>query len=265
MSQEKTPVVACLKWGKGYPTVYTNVLYRALTDLMGSKFRFVCITDHADGLDDGIETIDLPDFALETEQYTNGMWPKLSVFHPDFFEPGTPVLMMDVDMVITKDISPLFDKIRSEVGLHIIYDWHDTHERWFPSIWNRPRMSNSSVVGFIAGEQSHLWESFKDETAETLFDHGENDQVFIHKYANNLHHWPAGWVLSFKKSLAWHFPTSLFLEPSSPPDSSFIVAFHGSPDPEECAQKPFKRWGSAEKFGFFPVSWVKRYWNKYNA
>ena len=73
MPQEITPVVACLKWGKGYPTVYTNVLYRALTDLIDSAFRFVCITDHPHGLDEGIETIELPDFALEPEQYTNGM------------------------------------------------------------------------------------------------------------------------------------------------------------------------------------------------
>lgn len=261
---DQTPIIACLKWGAGYPANYTNVLFRALSAIMSTPFRFVCITDHAGGLDSGIETAELPSFALNKANWTPGMWPKLSVFKPDLFPKGAPVLLMDVDVVVTQDLTPLFERVQSKGGLHIIYDWHDTHERWFPSIWNTKRKSNSSVVGFISGEQHHIWQAFKDADHKTLNKVGHNDQLYIHELAHERHHWPAPWVLSFKKSLAWHMPTSFFLSPSAPPQDCFIVAFHGDPNPEDCAQSAFKRWGSPEKFGYFPVPWVKNYWDRFH-
>jgi hypothetical protein len=90
----------------------------------------------------------------------------------------------------------------------------------------------------------------------------KNDQNFIHNNAVQLHHWPEGWVLSFKKSLAWHFPVNL-MRPVPYPSDAYIVAFHGLPNPEDLAQRPFKRWGSPEKFGYMPVRWVKNYWKKH--
>lgn len=264
MSQEKTPVIACLKWGKGYPTVYTNVLYRAAKAFTSVPFRFVCITDHAEGLDEGIEIIGLPYFALERDLWTRGMWPKLAVFKHDFFESGTPILYMDVDVVLNGDLAPVFDHIRSNSGMHTTKDWHDTHERWFPKLFPHERITHGAVLGFTAGEQDHLYDLIKDRGPDVIDEWGD-DQPFIHHQAVDQQYFPEEWILSFKKSLAWHLPVSLLKEPSQPPESCKIVSFHGRPNPQECTQKPFNRWGNGEKIGFFPVSWVKRYWNKYNA
>lgn len=255
-----TPVFVCLKWGKGYPTIYTNTLYRALTDMMSIPFRFHCITDDPQGLDEGIETSAIPEFALERKLWTNGMFPKLSVFRAGLFEPGTPVMMVDVDVVVLQDLAPMVDHVIREGGLHIIADWPDTLERWFPRWIHVERLSNSSVVGFIAGEQDHLFEDFKDQDGQ-IIKAERNDQEFIHRHCHNRKFWPEGWVLSFKKSLAWHFPVNL-VRPIARP-TGYIVAFHGTPDPEALAQGPFKRWGSPEKFGYFPVKWVKKYWDRY--
>ena len=83
------PVIVCLKWGKGYPSQDTNTLFRALSDLMQQPFRFACLTDDPSGLDDEIEAIPLPPFALDRAQWNNGMWPKLAVFNPALFALGS--------------------------------------------------------------------------------------------------------------------------------------------------------------------------------
>ncbi|SEM49171.1 hypothetical protein SAMN04488003_101298 [Loktanella fryxellensis] len=255
------PAIVCLKWGKGYPVRDTNILFRALTDLMTQPFRFVCLTDDPAGLDAGIDAVALPAFALSRDHWTPGMWPKLSVFAPGLFAPGTPVLLMDVDVVVARDLSPLIDRIRQVPGLHIIHDWHDTHERWFPRLFPRVRGSNSSVVGFVAGTQAQIWDRFHTQDFDTLRSHG-NDQTFIHHNATDRHFWPTGWVLSFKKSLAWHMPVN-FVRAVPGPGDAFVVAFHGVPNPHDLAQPKGTRWGTPEKFGYSPVPWVAAYLARY--
>ncbi|WP_198671076.1 hypothetical protein [Oceanibium sediminis] len=256
------PVIVCLKWGQGYPVIHTNTLFRALSHYMTRPFRMVCLTDDPAGLADGIEALPLPDFALERQHWVPGMWPKLSVFKEGVFAPGTPVLLMDVDMMVLGCLGPMIDRVRDTGGLHIIRDWPDTLERWFPRLSRVERLSNSSVVGFVAGEQGHVFEAFHDADFDALKPH-RNDQVFIHRHAKNLHHWPEGWMHSFKKGLAWHFPANL-LRPIRQP-GGYLIAFHGKPELPDLAGPALRRWGSAEKFGFFPVDWIKTYWERFST
>jgi hypothetical protein len=254
------PVFATFKWGKGYPATYTNTLFRALRDLNSRPFRFVSITDDPTGLDDGIEAIPLPSFRLERENWNGGKWPKLAVFAPNLFPAGTPVILVDVDVVVVGDLMPMIDRIVERPGLHIIHNWPNKLEQWFPRLFNTNKRSNSSVVGFTAGGQGGIWDAFASSEFSEL-DRERNDQEYIHNRAENRQYWPDGWVLSFKKNVAWHFPLNLFL-PVPRPDA-YIVCFHGKPDPHDLAGRPFQFWGSKGKFGFFPVRWVKEYWLKY--
>ncbi len=261
MAKDPTPVFLCFKWGKGYPCKYTNILFRALSDRMSTPFRFICLTDDATGLAEGIETQPLPPFAMDRPDWQNGMWPKLCAFAPGIVADGTPVVMLDVDVVILQDLTPLFDRLRNLGGLHIMEEIPDTLPRLFPATFGKPLGSNSSIVGFIAGEQTHIYTGSADKSYEQLKQFG-NDQNYIHEHAINRQSWPLGWMLSFKKSLAFHFPVN-FVRPIRKPEG-LIVIFHGVPNPEDMAQRPFKRWGSNEKFGFFPVRWIKEYWETYS-
>lgn len=256
-----TPVIACFKWGKGYPVHATNVLFRALRDLMSTPFDFVCITDESDGLDAGIKTRPLPAFALDRQYWVPGMWPKLSVFHPDLFAGGTPVLMIDVDVVVIRDLAPVFDHITAHPGLHIIHDWPNLTERLLPWSVKAPRMSNSSVVGFVAGAQEQIWDSFHTADWAEL-EPQINDQDFIHHHATHRQYWPKNWMLSFKKSVVWHVPLNYLFSPARP-DQAFVVAFHGSPNPEDVTQPKGTRWGTKERFGYAPVGWVADYLHRY--
>jgi hypothetical protein len=256
------PVIACLKWGKGYPAQDTNTLFRAISATMLEPFTFACITDDPEDLDAGIQVVPLPPFALDRKNWNAGMWPKLTTFKPDLFAPGTPVLMMDVDVLVIRDLSPLIDQIREVPGLHIIHDWHDTNERWLPKLFPRIRHSNSSVVGFIVGSQDQIWDYFHEAGLDELSPQ-INDQEFIHHHAVDRHYWPDGWVLSFKKSLAWHIPVN-FVRNVPYPNESFVVAFHGIPNLQDLNQPKGMRWGTPEKFGYAPVSWVTDYLRLYN-
>ncbi len=259
----RTPVIACLKWGTGYPAIYTNMLYRAISDTISVPFTFVCITDDPTGLDDGIETRPLPPFALERHLWTHGIWPKFAICAKDMFTPETPILYLDVDVLVTGDLAPLIAHVTTNRGLQVPQGWHNTHERWFPRLFPAERITHGAVIGLIGGEQDHLYDMVKDRGADLIEEYG-NDQVVFHNHGAKRQYLPNGWVLSFKKSLAWHFPTSLFLQPSRPPADCMIVSFHGTPNPQDMTQRPFKRGGSPEKFGYFPVKWIKDYWTRYS-
>lgn len=258
----KTPVILCFKWGDGYPCTYTNILFRALTETVSGPFRFVCMTDNPAGLATGIETLPFPPFAMPKDKWHKGMWPKACAFAPDLFEEGTPVLMLDVDVVILKDIKPFFDRLVDRGGLHIMQEIPDTLPRLLPKIFGKPLLSNSSTVGFLAGTQTHLYNMVATKSFDEVRDIG-NDQNLIHRFANHRHHWPEGWVLSFKKSLVFHFPVNLIRGVPRPDPDAFIVIFHGTPNPQDVVGPNFKRWGTAEKFGFFPVKWIKTYWDRH--
>ncbi|WP_242650994.1 putative nucleotide-diphospho-sugar transferase [Yoonia tamlensis] len=231
-----------------------------MTDIMETPFEFVCMTDDPRGLAEGIKAIEFPPFAMDKSCWHRGMWPKVCAFAPDLFAAGTPVIMMDVDVLILRDLTPLFDRVRAGNDLHIIREIPDTLPRLFPKLFGKELKSNSSTVGFVAGTQNHLYLESCDKTYDQLRHYG-NDQNYIHRNARNRQSWPAGWILSFKKSLAWHFPVNL-VRPIARPDG-YVVIFHGKPDPEDMTKRPFKRWGTAEKFGYFPVRWIKDYWYKY--
>jgi hypothetical protein len=267
LSCDPVPVVACLKWGLGYPGIYTNVLYRALRERLHRTFRFVCITDDPRGLDRGIETVPLPDFALPREHWVPMMWPKLSVFKPGLFALGTPVLLLDVDVVVLSDPGVMFDRLAKAGGIHTIHDWPRTTELWLRRDPWALRRSNSSAVGFVAGEQNAIWEAFHNSTHDELRAIAGNDQAFIHAVGVNQQYWPHAWTPSFKKTLCrggpWRIPARILGRVPLPPDAVMVI-FHGKPDPADLARPPLTRWGSPETFGYFPVPWVREYWRHYS-
>ena len=258
------PVIVCFKWGDGYPGRYANILYRALDDRLQRPFRFVCLTDDPVGLDPGIEPVALPDFAIDRAHWVPGMWPKLAAFKPGLFADGTPVLLLDVDVLIMRDLGPLVDRIRETGAVHTIQDWPGLIERGGDRYGVNRRGSNSSVVGFVAGTEdaTRVWEAFHDRPFAELARIARNDQEFLDAVCHDRRFWPADWVASFKKTLCKVRLRTLFGIVDQP-SRAFIVAFHGKPNPEDLVQPRFRRWGSNEIFGFFPVSWVREYWQKY--
>lgn len=76
---------------------YVNALHRAIRTHITVPFRFVCITDDTNGLDDHIKTLDAdPD--------APGWWQKLTLFKRGRFNDADRILFIDLDTIILKNI-----------------------------------------------------------------------------------------------------------------------------------------------------------------
>ncbi len=78
--------------------------------------------------------------------------------------------------------------------------------------------------------------------------------------AHDLHYLPSDWTVSFKVDCVWYYPFNLVFKKISKPDQAKIVVFHGRPRPLDVVVEGRARWGTASKFGFGPVDWVRSYW-----
>jgi len=252
-------IIALIKWGAGYPTDEFNMTYRALRDYAAADVDICCITDNPQGLDPGLKTIALPDIPMDPARWADGMWPKLAMFKHDIFPAGARVIFMDVDVAVVAPVAELFDVI-SDDTIHIIKDWPTYHEKWFPKLFRVVRGGNSSVVGFVAGRHTELWDRFNTDTQTSLATY-RNDQDYITGEARDLRYFPEHWIGSFKKSVAPLPPIAWFSACRPHPDCK-IVAFHGKPDISDLSAR-HKSYIARLLEGFGHVQWVEDYLDKY--
>ncbi len=224
--------ILCVKWGTKYSPDYVNRLASMTRRHLSLPHNFVCLTDDTRGVEDGIETIPIPETSLEF------CWTKLLIFSPQMPEIGSPVLYLDLDVVITGSLDGLFTFSESTdfVG---VPDWN---RRWFPQF-------NSSVMRFTAGNHVRIYDDFVKAVGtgrlvkrrewdaclqsrnkvvywENLRRYG-GDQEWISRSAFRRgtirdHAFPKSWVLSYKT----HCRSGI------PPDCR-VVVFHGEPKPHE--------------------------------
>ena len=221
--------VLCVKWGSKYPPDYVNRLYAMVMRNLPERYRFVCLTDDADGLRRGVEVLEIPD---EFEY----CWNKLHLF--DRLPLDGTALFFDLDVVITGDLTPLvaFRPGDPFVG---VFDW------------NRPRSPqfNASVMRFLVNGHHDIVDSFRRKVGDgTLVKKrewderlGSNDKVVYWdgpiRYGGDQewtskricgpgaigrHCFPAEYVLSYRK----HGRKDL-------PGGCRVMVFHGSPKPHE--------------------------------
>lgn len=257
------PVVACLKWGTRYPGEYANRLFRAVRAHLGRPHRFVCFTDEPSGLDPAIEVRPIPPVPVPRAEWSHGMWPKLMLTGEGVLEPGTPVLFLDLDLMVTGDLGPFLDSVAREGGLWIIREWNPALLKLLPVALRPDRGGNSSVVAWIAGEQDHIARDFAADPAAGRAAFG-NDQAYLTARARGRRYWPYAWCASFKRHCVWYWPLNLVMRHPQPPRWARVVVFHGKPDPTDLIDADSRRrWGGRRKFGFGPVPWVREYWNTY--
>ena len=255
--------VVCLKWGMPYPAEYVNVLQRAVRDHLSFAHRFVCITDTPDGLSADVEVMGLPEIPIDKSRWATGYWPKLAVFKDGMFDDDELILYLDVDIVITQSLDPYVELIDREKGLRIIREWNPDIWQLLPVSLRPDRGGNGSVIGFLAGEQKHLFDDFAKAPMVVNDTYGL-DQVYITREANKRRYWPDGWNASFRRSCVPHWPLNLMFKGIPKPKAGKIVVFHGIPNPTDLTADGTYRWGTKWRFGFGPVDWVQSYWRKYS-
>ena len=147
--------VVTFKWATlGYRATFTakhvNTLRRMVARHYAKPHRFICITDDAIGLDEGIEVVPLWDDYRSVPTPTGGGRPscylRLKLFDPSIRNQiGDRFVMLDLDCVILGDLSPIFDMPEDAVF------WRSPSKLW---------PYNGAIMLMNAGARPQVWEDF---------------------------------------------------------------------------------------------------------
>lgn len=249
---EKRFVILTMKWGSLYSADYVNVLYNACQKYITKPFRFVCMTDDATGIVDGVEIFPIPEMEISKEHYAFGGWPKLAMFKKNLFGLEGRALFMDLDTVLVGDITPMLER---SGGVILIREW-----RRFIDYF-RPRRVNgmTSIFAFTLGEQTQIYDRFI-ENPDYAFENYRSEQRWVTDHINDMQFWDHIQVVSFKRNLLPPPIINRFKPPKNPSQKTAVVVFHGIPRPIDVVPDNEAYWGKWSRQGRGPVKWVRDFW-----
>lgn len=223
--------VVCMKWGVRYPTKFVNRLYKAVRRNVTGDLRFVCFTDDASTLIEGVEAQPLPHINLP-DHLTWLPWRKLSLWQPGLAGLEGDVLFLDIDLVVTGNLDP-------------IWSYHPG-EMCVAENWTQPGrgIGNTSVYRWRAGTHTEIYEQYQRdrEAVHALY---RVEQKYVSAMIKSMTYWPADWCVSFKHSLLPKFPMNWVQTPPLPEETK-VVAFTGRPDQDQARD------------GLWPAPWYKK-------
>ena len=237
--------ILCMKWGTKYGPEYVNRLYAMVRRHLSGDFRFVCLTDNAEGIRSEVECLPIPSLDLPPGIPERG-WTKLTTFTKDLHGLRGTALFLDVDVVITGPLDDFF----TYPGEFLII--HDHKRPWRIT-------GNSSVYRFELGAHADVLEDFRGHF-EDIRKQVRNEQAYlsdaIHKQGK-LKYWPAEWCPSFKYHCIPTWPTN-FWKPTFVPPNARIVIFHGECNPPDALAGRRNR-----RFRYIqPATWVAEHWRE---
>lgn len=247
--------IVCIKWGTLFGPEYVNRLYSGVRRHMARPVRFLCMTEHADGLHPGIGILDLPvepfradmDRALAVAN-RQGAMRKVSLFRrgviPDL---DGPVLGFDLDVVITGPLDDIFDMAPGRVAMR--HDWTEKRK-------GRPT-GHGSVFRYDPALHGFLYDDLAaDAFAEVEKARGSEQRYTSHKAMDRgvFEYIPEPWVVSYKYDCN-PFPGNYLRPPRLPADAR-VVCFHGHPKMDE-AVEGYR--GSLIRYSK-PCDWLQDHW-----
>lgn len=238
-------VVLCMKWGTKYGPEYVNRLYAMVRRHLRGDFRFVCLTDNAQGVRQEVQCLPIPPLDLPPGIPERG-WTKLTTFAADLHGLKGTALFLDLDVVIVDAIDPFFEQLGQFL---IIHDW------------KRPwRVTgNSSVYRFELGAHADVLATFR-ATHASVRQKFRNEQAYLSDYLHRQHklaYWPPTWCASWKYHCVPRVPFN-YLKPPSIPAGARILIFHGVVNPPDAlAGRTNGNWRAAK-----PAPWIAEFWRE---
>lgn len=223
--------VICWKWRptRGYRSQFgpdtVNVLKRMLQRNLHVPFRFSCITDDAAGIDSDVRIIPLwNDFANvpnPSSPRNPSCYRRLKMFSKDARELiGERIVSLDLDVVITGDVTELFDRDEEFViwGGQSVQPQSLQVYNWF----------NGSMMYLRAGTRTQVWDKFDPARspwqAHRAGCRGSDQGWICYVLGRKERVWTTGdGVYSYRNHV---LPNGGRL-----PEGAKIVAFHGQYDP----------------------------------
>jgi hypothetical protein len=240
--------VLCIKWGKKYGPEYVNKLHNMVGRNLKRPFRFVCLTDDAEGIDPQIEVKPIPAIGFdEFDQrkpwtFAHG-WLKLTSFANPLYDLQGRTLFLDLDIVILGSLDPFFEQKGDFV---VIKEWDKSDGT-----------GNTSAYIYTIGAHTDALDHLKNNYPASIAD-VRNEQEFITGYLSRqgkLSYWPEAWCRSFKRHCLRRGLMGWFAPPVIPPGAR-IIAFHGKPNPPDAIAGVSGKWYRR----VMPTQWVADHW-----
>jgi hypothetical protein len=239
--------IVCMKWGERYPAHYANRLWSMIKRFTRRPTRLVCYTDDASELDSAIEAHPLPPIVLP-ERIAYKPWRKVSLWAPTLPGLEGDVLFLDLDLVITGLLDDFFD-FEPQSTFCVIENWTQMGSG----------IGNTSVYRFRVGAHTYLYDMLQQNPEKILAKY-PNSQTYISRTIREKTFWPAPWCQSFKHTLMPRWPLNFVLD-TPLPEKTKVVAFTGTPDPDEARDGCWKvPWYKKVYKYVRPTPWIGEHW-----
>ena len=223
ISNEDTSIILCVRFGNKYPILYVEKLRNMIQRNITVPYKLVCLTDDPTPIQ-GVELI-----VQQNAGYVKGWWHKVHMFDPSLPLNGR-ILYMDLDVVICGNIDKL-----TQIGGNVFMGIRDFNRK-FHRDW---KYLNSSVMSWMHGSQSHIYNVFMSNPQAAMRMHGDQDWTW--KCAKDkIKFWPEPWIQSYKWEIRDRSElqvlqgmrqfTSVKTDVSVPKECCICV-FHGDPNP----------------------------------
>jgi hypothetical protein len=243
-------LVICMKWGTRYANHYVNRLYHSCKRNIQGSLQFLCFTDDACALEQGIDVRPLPKFDRVPSFLATTTWRKLSIWQRDLGADlvGREALLLDLDIVVTGNLDDFW--LYHPGKFCVIENW---------TMLGRG-IGNTSVYRLRIGQYPSIYDDFVAAPVLGWMKY-RTEQVFISRRIGEQIFWPRTWCRSFKQELLPVWPTRWWRNVPLPSDAR-IVAFHGKPDPHEAlkGEWPYRYRIEGMFKAVRPVSWIGEHW-----
>lgn len=223
-------LVLCMKWGKAYGPEYVNRLRNGVARNLSYPHRFICFTDDATGIDQGIEIFPLPSLGLPP-QHQDLRWRKLALLGKDVFGLTGTALFLDLDLVVVDRLESFFDYPEKFVIIRDMDLFRSKPLRKLNPAKDRflNSVGNSSVFKMEMGAHSDILDEFVRDPAAAQSAFKISQQFMSHELDKRglLHYWPKEWCVSFKNHCIPRYWRSYFQDPFIP-EGAKIVVFAGN-------------------------------------
>jgi hypothetical protein len=215
--------VVCWKWKSpyGYRSTFlgehVNILRNMVRRHLHLPHEFVCVTDDPTGIDKGIRIVPLWNDFAHLQSFVGNQRPacyrRLKAFNAEAAGLGERIMSIDLDCVITADITPLIDRKEDFVI------WGDTAAR---------TLYNGGFWLLRRGTRRQVWDTFNPEVSPQIT---RNEGIIGSDQAWISYSLGKGQAMWTKADGVYSFRNHLNKVHVKLPMDARVVMFHGQHDP----------------------------------
>jgi hypothetical protein len=204
--------IICINWGTKYGPKYINRLYGMVSRNITPPFDFVCFTDNPEGIRTEVRTQDLPPLDIEMPTGTRGIWPKSRLWGPTLGDLQGPVLYLDLDLMVLRNIDSFFE-YGSEDDVILARNPNTPLER----------LGQTSIFRFPVGKLQPLQEMFKADPQGIATKYHFEQRFVTQNALGGVTFFPRQWIAHFRLHCIPPFPFNYFFEPRRPSKAKVVI------------------------------------------